>query len=495
MVIIELRFPGGRFHATPWGRHVNEGVPEWPPSPFRLVRALYDTWRRKASEVPADQIEALLGLLASTAPDFALPRAGASHTRSYLRQGSENETDKSLVFDPFVVVMPSDAIRVGWPALVLSEPQEKLLEILVTRLSYFGRTESLVDARLGNDSMTTFWNCRPVDRGGPVASGLVDRQEIVQVACVAAPGTHMRIEIKRGKGMKKPLEWFEALTWGSAEMLDQGLSDPPALRRVSYRRSRDALELPPVPRARGEERRVDSVLLALHGEVLPLVADTVVVAERLRACVMGASRRIGGGDPARVSSFLSGRDATGAPLREHRHAYYLPFDRDGDGRIDHVLVRCSGGLDREDQLAFEGVRTLWQSKGKPVVQVVSVASGIVTDLLETGRVWTSATPFVAPRHHKPKRGEFGAWLENELRRSLTQHGLPLPVHVEPVTSLEIAATKRRLRWGEFVRCRKEDSPRRGFGFRILFAEDVSGPFAVGYGSHFGLGQFVPGRAP
>src|SRR5712664_417829 len=371
MVIIELRFQGGRFHATPWGRHVNEGVPEWPPSPFRLLRALYDTWRRKASDVPAEQIEVLLGLLASTAPDFALPRASASHTRSFLRQGSERETDKSLVFDPFVAVMPSDPIRMGWPSLVLPEPQEKLLEMLVTRLSYFGRTESLVDARLGDDSATLWWNCRPVDRGDPVEQGLVARQEIVQVACVAAPGTHVRIETEQGKGKKKQrkaLEWFEALTWGSSEMLDQKLSDPPALRWVSYRRSRDALELPPVPRARGEGRHVDLVLLALHGKVLPLVTDTIAVAERFRMCAMGASRRIGGGDPARVSSFLSGKDSTGTPLKEHRHAYYLPLDRDEDGRIDHVLVRCTGGLGREEQLAIAGVRTLWQSKGKPEVQ-------------------------------------------------------------------------------------------------------------------------------
>ncbi len=28
MLTIEMTFPTGRFHATPWGRHVNEGAPE-----------------------------------------------------------------------------------------------------------------------------------------------------------------------------------------------------------------------------------------------------------------------------------------------------------------------------------------------------------------------------------------------------------------------------------------------------------------------------------
>ena len=39
-VAIAIRFPSGRFHATPWGHHVNEGLPEWPPSPLRLFQAL-----------------------------------------------------------------------------------------------------------------------------------------------------------------------------------------------------------------------------------------------------------------------------------------------------------------------------------------------------------------------------------------------------------------------------------------------------------------------
>lgn len=489
MVIIELRFVGGRFHATPWGRHVNEGVPEWPPSPFRLVRALFDTWQRKAADVPPDRIEALLQVLARETPDFSLPRAGASHTRSFLRQGSTNEADKALVFDPFVVVMPNDPIRIGWPTLVLPQEQTKLLETLVTRMNYFGRAESLAHLRLGDDSSTISWNCRPVDRFGAVVSGSFDVHEIVQVACVAAPDTHVRLEAKREKGKKARLEWFDAITWGSAEVLDQKLSEPPALRWVNYRRSREALGLPPIPRVRSERRRVDMVLFALHGRVLPLVTDTIAVAESFRICAMGASRRIGGGDPTKVSSLLSGKDATGAPLKDHQHAYYLPLDSDGDGRVDHVLVRCGAGLGSEEQLALAGVRTLWQSHGRPDVQLVSVAAGMTNDLLQRGRLWTSTTPFVTLRHHKATRGTFDAWLETELRRALQQEGMPNPSSVQRVPDLCLDRSGRTTRWLEFQRARKNDNARLGYGFRVEFPTDVTGPFAVGYGSHFGLGAF------
>ena len=32
MLTIGIKFPAGRYHATPWGRNVNEGVVEWAVS-------------------------------------------------------------------------------------------------------------------------------------------------------------------------------------------------------------------------------------------------------------------------------------------------------------------------------------------------------------------------------------------------------------------------------------------------------------------------------
>jgi len=32
MFAIEIRFPSGRYHATPWDAHVNEGRVEWRPA-------------------------------------------------------------------------------------------------------------------------------------------------------------------------------------------------------------------------------------------------------------------------------------------------------------------------------------------------------------------------------------------------------------------------------------------------------------------------------
>src|ERR1700752_3427115 len=42
---IEVQLTAGRYHAHPWGvSQYGIGEPEWPPSPWRLVRALAAAW-------------------------------------------------------------------------------------------------------------------------------------------------------------------------------------------------------------------------------------------------------------------------------------------------------------------------------------------------------------------------------------------------------------------------------------------------------------------
>src|SRR5262245_41855325 len=103
MPVIELTFPVGRFHATPWGRHVNEGAVEWPPSPWRILRALIATWHLKATDAVEEQtMRSLILALAQRAPRYRVPAAALAHTRHYMpyNEGKNEKTTK--VFDTFV---------------------------------------------------------------------------------------------------------------------------------------------------------------------------------------------------------------------------------------------------------------------------------------------------------------------------------------------------------------------------------------------------------
>ena len=103
MTVLELRFPTGRFHATPWGRHVNEGALEWPPSPWRILRALLATWYLKAqSQYQPEVVRGLLESLAGVVPVFSIPtHVTLGHTRHFM-PGNEpkHKENKQDVFGP-----------------------------------------------------------------------------------------------------------------------------------------------------------------------------------------------------------------------------------------------------------------------------------------------------------------------------------------------------------------------------------------------------------
>lgn len=474
MLTIELSFPAGRYHATAWGRNVNEGVPEWPPSPYRLARALIDLWRRRRPDWPADRIEAVLGCLAGS-PHYDLPATTVGHTRSFMAQ--KTDQDKKLIFDAFVALDPGARARLSF-ATTPTEAVAADLQELLAELDYLGRSQSWVDAQLVGTT--------DEDRQEPPPTGA----DAVRVACLLPQADYDVLSTvpEVGKGKKKRrASWIDALSLSTNELLGLGWSDPPTLRwtHVGVPSAR-----PPIRRRAAMRRQPRPVeaRYRLTGTVLPRVTETVSVAERVRQLLMGIHRRVMGGDEAQVSALLSGKDERGHPARDHEHAYFLPLDEDGDGRIDHLIVRAKGGFSSSEQAALDRFQRFWQGNGRPEVHLALTA--LLPSIRPEGLAqrFRSATPFVPPRHHRKGRGPFGEWLLDELAREFEHHGLPRPSRVVPIA--ETLHTPP-LRWFEFMRCRKKDRdrPRSGYGFTVELPEAVPAPFAVGYGAHFGLGQF------
>ena len=144
MPVLEITFPAGRYHATAWGRNVNEGDPEWPPSPFRLARALMDMRYRRFEGISDSELEAALLPLVGT-PRFSLPPVSKMAVKCYLDQGAK-ELDRQPVLDAFVCLGKDDALYMELPEAPAASL--RLLEPLAGALPYLGRSESWVTARL-----------------------------------------------------------------------------------------------------------------------------------------------------------------------------------------------------------------------------------------------------------------------------------------------------------------------------------------------------------
>jgi CRISPR-associated protein Csb2 len=463
---IRLSFPAGRYHATPWGRHVNEGVAEWPPSPYRLLRALYDVWQRKCFDISAGDAREVLEALAAGVPRFQLPRAVATHTRSYLSSNALDPTDKNLVFDSFLVFDRSDACYISWEDLDLTPPARETLARLLSHLNYLGRSESWVAAELWDRAIDGSFNCDVVASEG--ATG-----ELTRVACA--------VPVSEYKGKNA---WMDALTFSTANLLKGRASSPPLLRQIVYARAEGAIDTDPPYVAHRKPQQVHEVMLGLDSTVLPLVTTTLEVAEQIRVRLMGAHKRRMGSDESRVSPLFSGKEADGTKRLDHGHVYILPLGNP-DGRIDRVLIVSRLRPFSEDELdAVRGVRKLWQRDGRPDVRcVVTSESGPDGGAEELATIVASATPFVPPRHWRKGR-DFEKYLADEVLRECRNHGIGEPVKIERLESMQGLFHEV-----EFRRNRKDDPVRPGYSLRLTFTREVATPFAIGYGAHYGLGQF------
>ncbi len=492
MLALRFTFPAGRCHATPWGRHVNEGEVAWPPEPWRLLRALIATWHHKlarSGRFGKATLAALIENLAATLPAYTLPSASHSHTRHYFPQWKAGDT--SLVFDAFAAVARDEPLYCVWPDLELPDEQAALLDTLLENLVYLGRAESWVEARCVENPPPA--NCLPGQESVDPETGEVRGEVIELLAPVPADEYRSRRarfladqKQPRKLAVSLPEGLLDALCVDNAELKKCGWNQPPAARQVFYLRPIDAL------RPARKVRKVvppgaTTARFLVVGKPLPRVEDTLRIGELLRQSVMSRAKRTFGEDA--IPSVLSGH---GMPMdNRHGHAFYLPWDADGDGRLDHVLIHVPAGIDSHARLVIEGLRKIWQPGGGEWRLVFEAIGYTETGAMLTAEatVWRSLTPYLHPWHVKKR-----FIVEDQIRRECRERGLPVVANLERLPAITINGRERRSVYFHRLRAKRGlvQPDTRGSFWRIEFAEPVQGPLALGFACHFGLGLF--GRA-
>ncbi|HET8700185.1 MAG TPA: type I-U CRISPR-associated protein Csb2 [Nitrococcus sp.] len=498
MLVIAFRFPAGRYHATPWGRHVNEAEVEWPPTPWRVLRALIATWHRKADPAiqPETVLSSLVERLAATTPEYYLPPATRSHIRHYMPLGKlkKGREDTTLVFDAFVQVDPRAQLLMGFPNVNLPDAETGLLDALLRDIGSLGRAESWVEGyRLD------YWpepaNCQPNPLSTDLEPGEL-REPISLLAPLPAAdyrqwrdqtAEHIDWKVIKPKPRQQqlqttlPARLIDALRLETSDLHTAGWSLPPGARYVTYQRPYRAFApthpAPPAPLP----ERVTTARLALAGKPLPQIEDTLRIGETIRDAVISRAdpTRFGKAPPVLTGHSLPGNNA-------HGHAFYLPEDLDKDGYIDHILIHAVMGLDSDALAALANVERLWLDR-RGEWQVMLESWGDPTTLLKPSRRWISATPYLHPWHAKKRFTP-----ADQIRRECRQRGLEEPEVLER-PDIEIKGRRRRpVHFHRFRSKRGLRQPDRiGRFYELIFPAPVLGPIALGFACHFGLGLFRP----
>lgn len=475
-IAISISFPLGRYHATPWDRHVNEGEIEWPPSPWRLARALVAVWKERLPELPEPiVIEAIEAI--SAPPSYDMPRWRSSATRHYYPAGDHLppkavSTDK--VVDAFVAVDPDAELQLSWENAILSAPARDALAELVAALPYLGRADSICTAEVLDQRSTAGEERLDPDHSGELL--------------ISVP--------------QQPID-LQALTTTTDAMRKARLARPRGMARVAYPRPR-ADDEPALrsPTAAPPAARIDAVVFSVSGHPAPAHTLAVPVAETLLAAAKKRYTALTG-EPA--PPVLTGHPTGEETKRtdQHRHAHVLPL-ASSTGRIEQMVVWAPEGLDARDTAALGAVSTLRYGRrsaddssgdreasvirGFGPTRVLLTAIGdlerLRPELCGPAVEWISTSPFIPTHHPKPRhrseRGSSGwmpAYLREEVQRELSYRA----PHATVVEVGLLDETKRPVPAQRYRRYRRRErlaDARRGVWIELRFSEPVTGPLAL-----------------
>ena len=496
-VTLQQSFLHGRFHATRWRLNPFDGAfLEWPPSPWRLVRAITSRWYQWVRECPRaiedTDLNALISALCTSSYSFHLaPQARPGIAiRQYhpvefgwqpagKGKSAARQYGASLIQDNYVAVPRDGEIAVWWiiEGEQWSSPLLAVLDRCVERITYFGRAESLSVVRRAETDIK------------PNSSLFEKRSEDLHpVLCPDPQATREDVE-----------RWTDDPSGRDREI-------PPGTRQM-YASVPEVRPLHDAASRARSEHRTNFVQFAILWDVVPESNATSrltahykaeVVRELLLAHSKGTVRSWRQADSrlrAKVELMI-GKDSSGLPLEGHRHTEFFVWWN--DRRPTRLLVRRGeAAFDQTEIMAmyraacksfsWSATPSIWDWQVKLIPLDLSTKPPASFDQrLEL--MWESVTPYVPTRHHI-RRGlvRERESIPNQIRRELLRRGINSDVTITGMGSPEWVAVPNT---GSAHR-RQFLGNRRGYRLRLAFSEPIMGPLRLGSASSLGLGLFRP----
>ena len=460
MLTIKIELIANRYHANPWNRAHVEGAIEWPPSPWRLLRAILAGGF--AAGLSQADVVAVVEPLSVELPQFYLPPGSYLQTRSPRKDRNDTTDLFSMgkdIYDAYLNFDSGDrTIWVQWP-VELSLINQPVLMRCLAYCRYLGRREA--DA---------VW-CIAENEAMPTANALPDETGTVQLAACDGDIEAM-LKSPYQSQVKEKRAVFAGLRW------------------VNYR----VQEVP--------AERVSSSLTYYRAEIAistkgkPQSTSMLYWIEKLHRKLA----KIG-------TPNFTGCDEQRNPLTSHKHVFVQP-KIEGTELVGFGLY-CDDGFTETEVNHLYSVRKLYGKGSEMLIRVVNLAS----DQGSAAQVWESETPFFLSRwpltrHGKPRlikgsnyqkdgpehqalKGlcylpqfnldpKLCSFEENSQGLSLIHEGLTVAI---AVTEKWVGAE----RWKR-DRVHGKIAKPTGYKVKLLFSKPVEGPIAIGYSAHFGFGM-------
>jgi len=504
-IILHQTFPLGRFHATPWRAFpFDDPHGEWPPSPWRLLRAILARSFQLSRELPMEREPELGQLREKMALAFCAssiswhlptqswrgPGIQQYHPSEFKKippeanKPGEKTYNTTKIKDNFWLT-PKDNPSLFWifdgvPDLWTRELL-KHLDSCLDRMTYFGRAESITSiARVQNSDIVA--NC--VLRESRTASA-------VPVLCPTVDATLAQVACMTNEAGVADATTPPGAVWKYAER--------PTVKKYNTQKI-SAKTLSPT----------SMLQFAIGGRVFPPLKVWLRITERFRGAVLRniAQQRTGNpkakfsdlpNDVRSEYSLLTGKDANGERLSGHRHTAFFLIP-DNMGNPSRLICYRKEPFTSEEQvamltasaasLAWDYADNSWRLRLIPLPTETPLPPD--KNVFGESRVWETLVPYVPPLHVYRKNGKpkIGSEVEKQILDHLFKRGLP---SAEPII---LQSPNESVQWMKVHRPKRNRSgptndDKRAYQVRLTFSNAIQGPLFLGHSSHFGLGLFAP----
>jgi CRISPR-associated protein Csb2 len=510
-IILKQNFPLGRFHANPWRAFAfDDPHGEWPPSPWRLLRAILarSFQLSRERENPADNTlrEQLVRNFSASGISWKLPDQSWRGPGLQQYQPAEFKKSPPAASKPgektynttknkdnfWLISTENDALywvletkennennTTDWSAELLAH-----LDDCLSRMTYFGRAESI----------TTIERLRGGEHGGPAPNCILLEKRTassVPVLCPLPGATLENLICKTDDDAVANSTTPPGAIWQYAER-------PSPVKTI--RKQPPRKELPPA----------QILQFAIGGRVFPPLKYLIRITEKFRGIALRQIARQQTADrnakfsdlPPEIRakfSLLTGKDIDGAALGGHHHAAFFLIP-DTEEKPSRLVCWRKEPFSTEEQNAFLAAAEAplawdfgsddWKLRLVPLPAETPLPPD--KNIFAQSTIWETLIPFVPPLHVFGRNGKpkAGCEIETQIKKMLDKRHLPA-AEVSILTPPNAPAQWIKVHRPHRSRDEQTNDDKRAFQIRLTFAAPFSGPLFLGHSAHFGLGLFAP----
>lgn len=474
-MIIAIHLLLNQYQANDWHHAHCEGLIDWPPAPWRILRAIvagsYNVHLPKKHQAT---LKGLLHKMAQVEPEYYLPQATYIQHRSprpQMKSGKppEIKPGKTLYAAGLLLDEKDSTLFIRYP-LELSETENSVLQKIFDGLTYLGRKEAAAQWEIVEEMPES--NAIPNPEGTKI---------------VAIPESNLEVE-----------ELWRVLNLSAADVYAKNKQAVfPGVTQTAYQVTNYQLQV------KDDKNTSDCV----HIVKLDAIAQHPIPLKYAHELCHNLHRSLVKRCPSPV---FTGQEM-GQPRQNHGHTFMQPI-RDQDKRyLQRLQLIAPEGYSSDALAAISAVPPIRVGEQWATLQPTDSS----LTLGESSQQWETVTPMFLTRFPKTLRGKPRYFPGTQYQKDGPQHQalkyLLFLDHLELSGKPTFQATQEGLGMyldGEFAveaQCQPwqnfwewQTAPshgkkvgRVGYNVKLTFSKSVTAPIALGYACHYGLGALRP----